>query len=439
MAELGELAGEQTPLLADLRAAAPQLNRLAVNLPAFNDATRGLARQPRRRGGGRRSARCARARDEIAQLKRAGRKAPAVAELLADFLADLDDPGRAVEVDARAAEGHGPRRARPVTRASRACSTTPTTRRARSTSSTRRATCSTSASSRHDRAVRRTSTPAATRRARRSRPIRTARRTTSSRPRTCVSWLGPNQPRLAAPTRTSSLPPYDPSVCPRAATPPELCDPAGASTGGRTTRRRGGGSVATGRGRRRRRRRDRAGRAAVERAAPGRPDPGRRCPRASRTTSSIRPTSPQLPGLDGLRRDRTATAAARVGSRAGPPRLPVRELMRGRGPLQSLAALADDGRRGHDPDRDRRRLPRLQREPGPALRAHLPRLGRDPERLAPDQQQRGPDRRHTASASSSRSRRSTRGESQAATSADRVDRRGRRERRAGRGRSPAST
>src|SRR5919108_1107257 len=39
LVELGRLAGEQTPLLADLRAAAPQLNRLAINLPAFNQAT----------------------------------------------------------------------------------------------------------------------------------------------------------------------------------------------------------------------------------------------------------------------------------------------------------------------------------------------------------------------------------------------------------------
>ena len=40
MVELGNLAREQTPLLVDLRAAAPGLNKLAKNLPGFNEATR---------------------------------------------------------------------------------------------------------------------------------------------------------------------------------------------------------------------------------------------------------------------------------------------------------------------------------------------------------------------------------------------------------------
>ena len=40
MVELGNLAREQTPLLIDLRAAAPGLNKLAKNLPGFNEGTR---------------------------------------------------------------------------------------------------------------------------------------------------------------------------------------------------------------------------------------------------------------------------------------------------------------------------------------------------------------------------------------------------------------
>ena len=40
----------------------------------------------------------------------------------------------------------------------------------------------------------------------------------------------------------------------------------------------------------------------------------------------------------------------------------------------------DDGRRGHDPDRDPRRLPRLQRQQRPAVRAHLQALRRGAER-----------------------------------------------------------
>ena len=61
--------------------------------------------------------------------------------------------------------------------------------------------------------------------------------------------------------------------------------------------------------------------------------------------------------------------------------------------VQPLQRLADDGRRGHGADRDRRRLPRLQREQRAAVRPGLPGLGRGPERGAAGQQQRGPDRR----------------------------------------------
>ena len=57
LAELDNLAVKQTPLLTDLRAAAPGLNRLALNLPAFNGATEASLRQPGRRvAGGREGA-----------------------------------------------------------------------------------------------------------------------------------------------------------------------------------------------------------------------------------------------------------------------------------------------------------------------------------------------------------------------------------------------
>jgi ABC-type transporter Mla subunit MlaD len=100
LAELDNLAVEQTPLLTDLRAAAPGLNGLALNLPPFNTASEAslaslgdasqVGEQALRRGG-----------DEIAQLAEAGKNAPATAEILADFLRDLDDPRRAVEIDDR--------------------------------------------------------------------------------------------------------------------------------------------------------------------------------------------------------------------------------------------------------------------------------------------------------------------------------------------------
>ena len=55
--------------------------------------------------------------------------------------------------------------------------------------------------------------------------------------------------------------------------------------------------------------------------------------------------------------------------------------------------------------RDRRRLPRLQRERGPAVGADLPRHGRGADRDQPREGQRGADRRRPRRASSTRSRR----------------------------------
>jgi ABC-type transporter Mla subunit MlaD len=99
MVELGHLAREQTPLLIDLRAAAPGLNKLAKNLPGFNEGTRvslkslGRASIPGREALGN-------ATEEIAELNRAGSKAQPAADILATFLEDLDDPSRAVEENA---------------------------------------------------------------------------------------------------------------------------------------------------------------------------------------------------------------------------------------------------------------------------------------------------------------------------------------------------
>lgn len=101
MVELGNLAREQTPLLVDLSAAAPGLNKLAKNLPGFNEGTRvslkslGRASIPGREALGN-------ATEEIAELNRAGSKAQPAADVLATFLEDLDDPRRAVEENAQA-------------------------------------------------------------------------------------------------------------------------------------------------------------------------------------------------------------------------------------------------------------------------------------------------------------------------------------------------
>src|SRR5919106_2840125 len=106
LVELEHAARQQVPLLADLRGAAPGLNRLAVNLPPFNDAgtdaidTLGQASEVGERA-------LKRGADEIEQLADSGRRAPVTTEMIKDFLEDLDDPRRAVEIDDRVPEDTG--------------------------------------------------------------------------------------------------------------------------------------------------------------------------------------------------------------------------------------------------------------------------------------------------------------------------------------------
>jgi ABC-type transporter Mla subunit MlaD len=106
LVELENVAREQTPLLTDLRAAAPDLNTLAQNLPPFNDAgtdaidTLGQASEVGERA-------LKRGADEIEQLADSGRRAPVTTEMIKDFLEDLDDPRRAVEIDDRVPEDTG--------------------------------------------------------------------------------------------------------------------------------------------------------------------------------------------------------------------------------------------------------------------------------------------------------------------------------------------
>jgi ABC-type transporter Mla subunit MlaD len=96
MHELGNLARAQTPLLIDLKKAAPGLNKLGKNLPRFNDGARVSLKAL---GGaadvGRRA--LVKGRDEIAQLNETSLKAPPAADIIADLLESLDDPAYAVE------------------------------------------------------------------------------------------------------------------------------------------------------------------------------------------------------------------------------------------------------------------------------------------------------------------------------------------------------
>jgi ABC-type transporter Mla subunit MlaD len=98
MTELANLAREQTPLLTDLRAAAPGLNKLGKNLPRFNNASKdsleslGAASEVGSRA-------VSKATDEISELNVAAQKAPPAADIVARFLESIDDPANAVEED----------------------------------------------------------------------------------------------------------------------------------------------------------------------------------------------------------------------------------------------------------------------------------------------------------------------------------------------------
>jgi ABC-type transporter Mla subunit MlaD len=252
LAELDNLAVEQTPLLTDLRAAAPGLNRLALNLPPFNTASEAslaslgdasqVGEQALRRGG-----------DEIAQLAEAGKNAPATAEILADFLRDLDDPRRAVEIDDRVPADTGrddPRAGQRDTKGYTGLEsllnyvyyqTGSLNQYDRighllhfSLYNVNNGPCGSFSSGRDPE----TGEPGV--------PAEDGGTTTNIlETDNCVSWLGPSQPGINEPDR---LPPYDPSVCPNGTEPPaaeRYCSPEGSP---RHDARSGGRSPATGRG-----------------------------------------------------------------------------------------------------------------------------------------------------------------------------------------------
>jgi len=102
MVRLGELTDAQTPLLADLRRAAPSLDRFLTLLGPFSQASR-----PAFRALGRASVTGEKAvrtsAEEINELKRGAADAPELAKPLRQFLQTLDDRDRAVYPDRRAA------------------------------------------------------------------------------------------------------------------------------------------------------------------------------------------------------------------------------------------------------------------------------------------------------------------------------------------------
>ncbi len=98
MFQLGRLADAQTPLLTDLHAAAPGLNKLAKNLPPFNN---GAQQSLTSLGGAARVGKVAlaNANDEIAALDQSSTKAYPAANEVAKFLESIDNPDNAVEED----------------------------------------------------------------------------------------------------------------------------------------------------------------------------------------------------------------------------------------------------------------------------------------------------------------------------------------------------
>ena len=103
MAGLERFTDEQLPLLEDLRAAAPDLDRVFARLGPFADAS-----VPALRALGHASVKGERAlresADEVAELRGLARGAPGLAKPLRQLLQTLDDRSRALRPDPRAAE-----------------------------------------------------------------------------------------------------------------------------------------------------------------------------------------------------------------------------------------------------------------------------------------------------------------------------------------------
>ena len=247
LVELDRFARAQTPLLTNLRGAAPGLARLSGNLPRFNRASEDALRTLGKAGDvGRRALNDG--RDEFELLAKAGRKATPALEPLADFLSDLDDPRRAVEIDERAGTDTGRSGTQPGTRNTmgytglegllnyvryQALSINQFDQVSHlfrfGIYEANTGLCGSFSSGRDPE----TGEPGV--------PAQAGGTTTDIlEAADCLAWLGRNQPGVSEPT---NLPKYDPSVCPEGTEPErarvELCDPADPSTAREESRRSG--------------------------------------------------------------------------------------------------------------------------------------------------------------------------------------------------------
>jgi virulence factor Mce-like protein len=103
MARLGQLADEQTPLLADLERAAPDLDTFFTRLGPFADASRPAVRSLGEMGEVGTKA-FTEGKQEVAELNKLAVNAPPFAKPLRQFLQTIDDRKRAIENDPRAKE-----------------------------------------------------------------------------------------------------------------------------------------------------------------------------------------------------------------------------------------------------------------------------------------------------------------------------------------------
>ncbi len=234
MVELKNTADQSSPLLSDLRAAAPQLNELAVSLPPFNRATeRSLTTLGKASVTGRRALNLGVRKGTFKALANSADQAPRTGDLLAKFLTDLDDPTRAVEVDDRAAK----------TCADKTLSCY-ATGRSGPTGYTglegllNYAYYQTGALNSYDSVGHLLhfqlydvfTGPCGEYNARQDFPAEGGGRTTDPlQAASCVGGLGPNQPGITPGESEADLGigPYDPAVCPDGSTDTSICDPTG--------------------------------------------------------------------------------------------------------------------------------------------------------------------------------------------------------------------
>jgi ABC-type transporter Mla subunit MlaD len=236
LAQLDDTARQQTPLLADLREAAPELHRLSVNLPNFQRASEDSLRSLGKAAVVGDQA-LTRGRDELELLADAGKRAPVTTEMIADFLRDADDPRRAVEINDLAEQTTGRTSEQPATPDTKgytglegllnyayyqALALNQFDRGGHALHINlyefQTGPCG-SFSSGYDTATGKPGIPAED----------GGTTTDFLEIAKCATWLGPNQPGI---NDDLGLPPYDPSVCPNGTSPAparELCDPAGGS------------------------------------------------------------------------------------------------------------------------------------------------------------------------------------------------------------------